>query len=177
MPVSRTARHKRSKAKKSLRRKSTRRSSPRKRASLVRGDMLRDQSLSFARAALKRKVDSRTVLHHFGSDFQKDLSGRIQPRPNDRRGQTLFVPWSEPGQDMPVPTKNSRERRMVGRWMAALNAAGHDDFSKMDKFPRNTSIGGVTLPTNRKDVQRILEALAERESPFERLYRTIARPS
>jgi hypothetical protein len=177
MPVSKTAQHKRRKAKKSPRKKSSRKSSPRKRASLVRGDMLRNRSLSFARAARKRRVDPRTILHHFGSDFQKHSSGQIRPRPNDRRRQTLFIPWFEPGEGMPVPTKSARERRLVGRWMAALKAAGRSDFSKMDRFPRNTSIGGVTLPTSRKDVQRILEALAELESPYEGLYRTIARPS
>ena len=167
----------RRKAKKSRRKSSSRRSSPRKRASLVRGDMLRDHSLSLAQAARKRKVDPCTVLHHFESDFQKDSSGRIRPRPNDRKRQTLFIPWFEPGEDIAVLTKSARERRLVGRWMAALRAAGREDFSKMDKFPRNTSIGGVTLPTGRKDVQRILEALAEKESPYEGLYRALARPS
>ena len=177
MSVSKAASSKRRKTQKSHRKPSSQKSSPRKRASLVRGDMLRDRSLSLVRAARKRKVDPRTVLHHFGSDFQKDSSGRIRPRPNDRKRQTLFIPWFEPGEEIPVPTKNARERRLLGRWMAALNAAGHGDFSKMDKFPRNISIGGVTLPTSRKDVQRILEALAEKESPYEGLYRTIARPS
>ncbi len=177
MPVSKTAASKRRKTQKSRHKLSSGKSSPRKRASLVRGDMLHNRSLSLARAARKRKVDPRTVLHHFGSDFQKDSSGRIRPRGNDRRRQTLFIPWVEPGEDMPVPTKSARERRLVGRWMAALKAAGRSDFSKMDRFPRNTSIGGVTLPTSRKDVQRILEALAEMESPYEGLYRTIARPS
>ena len=46
--------------------------------------------------------------------------------------------------------------------MAALNAAGRGDFSKIDKFPRNKSIGGVRLPTNRNEVQRILKALAKK---------------
>ena len=46
--------------------------------------------------------------------------------------------------------------------MKALNAAGRGDFSQMDKFPRNKAIGGVRLPTNRNDVQRILRALAEK---------------
>ena len=178
MPVSKTAasKHRKSK-KKSSRKPSSQKFSPRKRASLVRGDMLRDPSLSLARTARKRKVDPRTVLHHFGSDFQKDSSGRIRPRPNDRKHQTLFIPWFEPGEDIAVPTKSARERRLVGRWMGALRAAGRGDFSKMDKFPRNTSIGGVTLQTSRTEVQRILEALAEKESPYEGLYRTLARPS
>jgi hypothetical protein len=178
MPVSKTAASKRQKTKK----KSSSWSSPRKsstftRASHVYRDMLGDRSLSFAQTTRKRKVDPRTVLRHFGSDFEKDSSGRIKARPKGRRRQTLYIPAFEPGQETPVPTKNASEKRILGRWMAALNAAGRGDFSKIDKFPRNKVIGGVLLPTSRKDVQRILEALAEKESPFEGLYRTLARPS
>jgi len=178
MPVSKTAASKRRKTKKkSSQKHSRRKSSTYNRASLVQQDMLRNPSLSFARALRKRKIDGRTVLHHFESDFEKDSSGRIKARAIGRRRQTLFIPGSEPSQDIPVPTKNAGERRLVGRWMKALNAAGRGDFSQMDKFPRNKAIGGVRLSTNRNEVQQILKALAERESPFERLYRTLARPS
>jgi hypothetical protein len=178
MPVSKTAASKRRQSqKKSARKNSPRKSSTYERASLVQHDMLRNPSLSFARALRKRKIDGRTVLHHFGSDFEKDSSGRIKARSIGRRRQTLFIPGSEPSQDIAVPTKNASERRLVGRWMKALNAAGRGDFSQMDKFPRNKSIGGVRLPINRNEVQRILKALAEKESPYERLYRTLARPS
>jgi len=172
MPVSKTAASRRK-----SKRKSSRKNPRLNRASLVQQDMLRNPSLSFARALRKRKIDRRTVLHHFGSDFEKNSSGRIKARPIGRRRQTLFIPGSEPGVDIPAPTKNASERRLVGRWMKALNAAGRGDFSQMDKFPRSQSIGGVRLPTNRDEVQRILKALAERESPFERLYRALARPS
>jgi hypothetical protein len=78
---------------------------------------------------------------------------------------------------VPVATKNVRERRLLGQWMAALNAAGHGDFSKMKRFPRRQVIGGVRLATGPKEIQRILSALAEEESPFEGLYRTLVRPS
>jgi hypothetical protein len=47
----------------------------------------------------------------------------------------------------------------------------------MKKFPRRQVIGGVRLATGPKEVQRILTALAEEESPFEGLYRTIVRRS
>lgn len=87
----------------------------------------------------------------------------------------LYIPWFEPGEVVPVPTKSKAERLLVGRWMAALNAAASGDFSKIDKFPRNTVIGGVRLPTDRKEIQQILKSLADKESPFEGLYRTIAR--
>jgi hypothetical protein len=148
-----------------------------KRAAQVYRDMLQNPSLSFTKAARKRKVDPRTVLHHFQSNFEKDSSGRLKARSIGRKRQTLYIPWFEPGQEIPIRTKDARERRLIGRWMAALNAAGRGDFSKMDKFPRNQTIGGVTLPTARNEVQRILEALAEKESPYEGLYRTRVRPS
>lgn len=102
----------------------------RRRSSHVYQDMLRKPTLSFTQAAQKRKVDRRTVLHHYGSDFEKDSSGRIKARSLDRRRQTLFIPGSEPGVDIPVPTKNASERRFVGRWMKALNAARRGDFSE-----------------------------------------------
>jgi len=175
MPVSKTASKRRKSKKKSSRKNPHRKTSTYNRASKVHQDMLR--KLSFAQAIRKRKIDGRTVLHHFGSDFEKDSSGRIKARSIGRRRQTLYIPGSELGQEIPVPTKNASERRFLGRWMKALNAAGRGDFSQMDKFPRNKSIGGVRLPTNRNEVQRILEALAEKESPYEGLYRTLARPS
>jgi hypothetical protein len=175
MPVPRTASKLRKPKKYS--KKSQRRTSTQKRASQVHRDMLHDRSLSFAKALRTRKVDRRTVLRHFGSDFEKDSSGRVRARRGDRKRQTLFIPSSTLGQDIRVPTKNAHERRVVGRWMAALNAAGRGDFSKMDQLPRNLTVGGVPIPTRRKEVQQILEALAERESPFERLYRATVRRS
>lgn len=91
------------------------------------------------------------------------------------RRKLLYIPWFELGEVMPVPTKSKAERLLVGRWMAGLNAAKGGNFSRIDKFPRNTVIGGVRLPTDRKEIQQILKSLADRESPFEGLYRTIVR--
>ena len=169
MPVPRSKRRKSSKSSHQL--------STHKRASLVRGDMLRDSSLSLTRAARRRKVDPRSVLKHFPTDFQKNSSGRLNVRRNYRSRETLYIPWFEPGEKIPVHTKNARERRFLGRWMAALNVAGRGDFSKMQKFPRDLTIGGVSIPTKKNEIQRILHSLAEAESPFEGLYRTLARPS
>jgi hypothetical protein len=166
-------------ARKSTSRKSSK--SPRKtvheRSRLVLEDMLRNPSLSLTKAAHKRRVDPRSVVKHFPGRFRKGSSGRIKARAVARRRKTLFVPWFEPGEVMPIPTKSKAERLLLGRWMAALNAAGHGDFSKMDRFPKNKRIGGVLLPTTRAEVQQILVSLAEQESPFEGLYRTIVRRS
>ena len=158
-------------------RKRSRKLSARERSFLVRRDMLRDPSLSLTQAARNRDVDPRTVRRHFGPALQKNSSGRIKVRSSDRLRQTLYIPGTEPGEEIPVRTSNSSERQTLGKWMAALNYAGRGDFSRIRAFPRGQSIGGVTLPTSDHEIQRILDALAEAESPFEGLYRTIAGPS
>jgi len=148
-----------------------------KRALRVLSDMRRDPSLSLSEAARKRRIDPRSVRKHVGSKLRKDSSGRVRAKPSDGRHKTLYIPSASPGVSVPVTTRNVRERRLLGKWMAALNAAGRGDFSRIRKFPKRQVIGGVRLATGPKEVQRILNALAEEESPFEGLYRTLVRPS
>ena len=140
-------------------------------------DMLQDASLTFTHAAHERRIDPRTVLKHLPVRFRKDSSGRIKARGVTGKLKILYIPGFEPGEVIPVPTNNKAERRLMGQWMAGMNAAGRGDFSKIDRFPKNERIGGVLLPTKRADVQQILVSLADRESPFEGLYRTIVRRS
>jgi hypothetical protein len=139
--------------------------------------MAADSSLSFTPTAHKRGLDPRWVLKEFGSQLEKDSSGRIRAKTRSRGRKTLYIPTATPDVRTPVPTRNKRERNKVGKWMAALNAAGRGDFSKMKKLPRKLVIGGVRLETSPKKVQEILVALAEQESPFEGPYRSIGRPS
>jgi len=143
----------------------------------VLADMLHDPSLSFTATARKHKVDRRWLLKHLSWKFRKDSSGRIRAKVRKSRHKTLYKPTATPGVSVPVVTKNKGERQQLGRWMAALNAAGHNDWSKMRKFPKGQRIGDVLLETDPKDVQAILRAMAEEDSPFEGLYRTTARPS
>ncbi len=157
--------------------KLTLKASARERAAQVRRDMLRNPRLSLTRASRNRKVDPRTVRKYFVGALQRNSSGRIKVRPDDRLRQTLYIPGPEPGEEIPVPTSSSYERRLVGKWMAALNFAGRGDFSRIRTFPSGQTIGGVTLPTSDHEIQRILDALAEAEAPFEGLYRTVAGPS
>jgi hypothetical protein len=156
--------------------RSSRTPSIKRRVRLVRQDMLKNRSLSFTRASRRRRIDPRTVRKHQPTLFRKDSSGRVRAQGKSRTQKTLFIPWFD-GEVRPVTTKSKRERLLLGRWMAALNAAGHDDFSQIDKFPKNTRIGGVLLPTKHAEIQQILVSLAEQESPFEGLYRTIVRRS
>jgi len=114
----------------------------------------------------------------FRSSFQKDSSGRIKAKPFGPLSElTLHIPSAKPGVSIPVVTKNREERVLLGRWMAALSAAGRNDFSRMEAFPRGTVIGGVPLTTDPEEVQDIVVAIAEEEEPYEGLYRVIARPS
>jgi hypothetical protein len=76
-----------------------------------------------------------------------------------------------------APTKNNRERSLLGVWQNAIQAAGNGDFSQIRAFPKNTFVGGIRLATSDYEVQRILEANEARKEPFEGLYRTLARPS
>jgi hypothetical protein len=140
-------------------------------------DMLGDSSLSFTAAARKWKVDRRWLGKHFASDLQKSSSGRIKAKVRHPRHKTLYKPSATPGMPVPVVTKSKRERLLLGEWMASLNEAGKDDWSRMRKFPKRKRIGGVLLETDPREVQEILEALADEESPFEALYRAVARPS
>jgi len=152
-------------------------SSTEKRVRQVRQDMRKNPSLSFTRASRRRGIDPRTVFKHDPTGFRKDASGRIRAYTVPSRQKILYIPWFEPGEVKPIPTKSNAERLLVGRWMAALNSAGRDDWSKMDRFPKGKRIGGVLLPTKRAEIQQILVSLADRESPFEGLYRTIVRRS
>jgi hypothetical protein len=151
--------------------------SVRERAIHMPADMRRDPSLTFTQAARQRDVDPRSVRKHIGSAFRKDASGRIKARASDQLRQTLYIPSTRPGVLIPVPTKGSRERELVGQLMAALNDAGRGNFDRLRTFPRGQFVGGVRLPTGAHEIQRILEALAEVESPYEGLYRSLARPS
>jgi hypothetical protein len=140
-------------------------------------DMAANPSLVFTTTAHKRGLDPRWVLREFGSQLKKDSSGRIRTKVRVRRRKTLHIPTATPGVRTHVATRNKGERKKVGKWMAALNAAGRGDFSKMKKLPRKLVIWGVRLETSPKKVQEILVALSEEESPYEGPYRSIGRPS
>src|SRR5208283_5499219 len=101
----------------------------------------------FTQAAHNRKIDPRSVRKQIASAFYKDPSGRIRARGADRFRQTLHIPTSKPEVRIQVPTKSSGERKLVGRWMNALNTAGRGDFSKLKELPRNQLVG-VECPAN-----------------------------
>jgi hypothetical protein len=83
---------------------------------------------------------------------------------------TLHIPSTKPDVLIPIHTKRSRERYLVGEWFASINEASGGDFDRINRFPKETFIAGVRLPTGAYEVERILEAMESAESPFERLY-------
>jgi len=85
---------------------------------------------------------------------------------------TLQIPSTQPDVLIPLHTKSSKERYLVGEWFASINEAARGDFERLNRFPHGIVIDGVQLPTEIHEVQQILEAMESAESPFERLYAT-----
>jgi hypothetical protein len=108
---------------------------------------------------------------HIGSELKQNRpGGRIRVTKSDRLRATLHIPSNKSDVFIPIHTKSSRERYLVGEWFASINEAARNDFDRLNKFPKGTFIDGIQLPTGANEVQRILEAMEGAESPFERLY-------
>src|SRR5439155_6027252 len=101
--------------------------SARSRSLQVLSDLRRDPSLTFSQAAENRSVDRGTARKYISSSLRRDESGRIKARPNDRMRETMFIPSPKPNEQIPVHTKSSQERKLVGQWHTALNAAAKGD--------------------------------------------------
>jgi hypothetical protein len=96
--------------------------------------------------------------------------GKLRVTSSDRLRATLHIPSTKPDVLIPIHTKSSRERYLVGEWFASIVEAGRGDFSRLNQFPKGIYIDGVRLPTGAYEVHKILEAMENSESPFERLY-------
>jgi hypothetical protein len=139
----------------------------------VLSDLRRDPNLSFTQAARNRESSTRAVRKYIGSQLkQKRSRGRIRATSSDRLRATLHIPSTKPDVLIPIHTKSSKERSLVGEWFASIKEAGRGDFSRLNRFPKGIYIDGVRLPTGAYEVQKILEAMETSESPFERLYAT-----
>jgi hypothetical protein len=151
--------------------------SARSRALNVLADMRRSPSLTFTQAARNREINPRSVRRYVISALRKDSAGRIKARVSDRFRETIYIPSTKPDERIPIRTRNNRERQLIGQWLKAVNAAGRGDFLLIREFQSGQMIDGVLLPTGPYQIQRLLEALADEESPYEGLYRTLVRPS
>jgi len=137
----------------------------------VLSDLRRDPNLTLAQAARNREISPRSTRKYIGSQLkQKRPGGRISVTTSDSLRATLHIPCTEPDILISVHTKNSRERYLVGEWFASIKEAANGDFDRINRFPKGSFVGGVRLPTDIYEVQKILEAMESSETPFERLY-------
>jgi hypothetical protein len=150
---------------------SARSQSTRAKALHVLSDLRRDPKLTLTQAARNREVSPRSIQKYIGSQLKQDRQGgRIRVAASDRLRATLYIPSTKPDVLVPIHTKSSKERYLVGEWFAATKEAARGDFSRLNKFPKRTFVNGVRLPTGSYEVQRILEAMETAEQPFEHLY-------
>jgi len=145
--------------------------STRAKAFHVLSDLRRNPELTLTQAARNREISPRSVRNYVGSQLRQERSGaRFRVTTSDRLRATMHIPSKQPDVLIPIHTKNSRERYLVGEWFASINEAARGDFDRLDRFPKGTVIDGVLLPTDSEEVQQILEAMEGLETPFERLY-------
>src|SRR5215470_7300073 len=150
---------------------SERSQSTRAKALHVLSDLRRDPKLTLSQAAKNREISPRSIWKHIGSELKRS-GRRIRVTTSDRLRATLHIPSTKPDVLIPIHTRSSKERYLVGEWFASIIEAGRGDFSRLKRFPKGTYIDGVRLPTGPYEVQKILEAMETSESPFERLYAT-----
>jgi hypothetical protein len=156
---------------KSARNLSKRSQSTRAKALHVLSDLRRDRTLTLSQAAKNREVSPASVWKYVGSQLRRQgPGGKIRVTTADRLRATLHIPSTRPDVLIPIRTKNSKERYLVGEWFASINEAARGDFDRLSRFPKGIVIAGVQLQTEVREVQRILEAMEGSETPFERLY-------
>ena len=137
----------------------------------VLSDLRRDPKLTVSQAARNREVSPRSIRKYIGSQLRQERpGGKLRVTKSDRLRATLHIPSTKPDVLIPIHTKSSKERYLVGEWFASIKEAGRGDFSRLNRFPKGTHIGGVRLPTGAYEVQRILEAMESADTTFERLY-------
>jgi hypothetical protein len=155
----------------SARNLSERSQSTRAKALHVLSDLRRDLKLTLSQAAKNREISPRSIWKYIGSQLKRKRAGRgIRVTISDRLRATLRIPSTKPDVLIPIHTRSSKERYLVGEWFASIVEAGRGDFSRLNQFPKGIYIDGVRLPTGAYEVQKILEAMENSESPFERLY-------
>jgi hypothetical protein len=156
---------------KSTRNLSERSQSTRAKALHALSDLRRDPKLTLTQAARNREVSPRSIRKYVGSQIRQERpGGKLRITSSDRLHAILHIPSTKPDVLIPIHTKSSKERYLVGEWFAAVKEAAGGDFSRLNKFPKRTYVNGVRLPTGSYEVQRILEAMETAEQPFEHLY-------
>jgi hypothetical protein len=154
-----------------VRKLSQRSQSTREKTLHVLSDLRRDPNLTVSQAAKNREVSVPSIRKYIGSQLkQKRPGGKLRVTSSDRLRVALHIPSTVPDVLIPIHTKSSKERYLVGEWFASINEAGRGDFDRLNRFPKSVVIDGVRLPTEANQAQQILEAMEGTETPFERLY-------
>ena len=137
----------------------------------VLSDLRRNPELTVTQAARNREISLRSVRKYIGSQLKQERSGaKLRVTTSDLLRATLQIPSTKPDVLIPIHTKTSSERHLVGEWFASINEAASGNFDRLNRFPKGIVIDGVLLPTDSQKVQQILEAMEGAETPFERLY-------
>src|ERR1035438_2786375 len=131
---------------------------------------LRRQGLTWKDAEQQSGVSRRIAEPFFPRAFFRDERRQLQVRQYDPYTRHLNIATNKPGEFEVVHARGNRQASLVGTWNNAVRSAGGGDFSLIDAFPRNVSIGGIRLPTSHKAVSRIAAAAAEGKNPFEDIY-------
>jgi hypothetical protein len=133
----------------------------------------RDPELTLTQAAKNREVSPRSIRKYIESQLRQERpGGRLRVTKSDSLRATLHIPSTKPDVLIPIHTRSSKERYLVGEWFASIKEAGRGDFARLKRFPKGTYIDRVRLRTGSYEVQKILEAMETSESLFERLYAT-----
>jgi hypothetical protein len=126
--------------------------------------------MSLPHAEKDAGIKAERAKYYLPKAFYVDSRGHFYPRGYDRYVQPLQLSTAQPGELRIVRTRGSHQRSLAGQWENALKAAGNGDFGPIDAFPKDVFIDGYHLATDHDEVQRILEAQAESDSPLEELY-------
>jgi hypothetical protein len=145
------------------------------RAINVIGDMRRGKT--FSEAIENRQISARTVKKYVGSLLQQEKPGaHITAASSDRRHFIMAIP-NVKKEYVEVSTSSSKERELIGEWLAAMNEARLGDLNRLDAFHKgypSLFIGGVRIP-GPNESRRILELWSEAGLPFETPYKRVAR--
>jgi len=131
---------------------------------------LRREGMSWRDAQEQSGITIRTAQRFFPTAFFRDSGGQLQVTGYDRYVEHLPLPTTQPGKLEIVRARGGQQRSLSGQWLNALKAAGRGDFGPIDAFPKGIVIDGYHLATDHDEVQRIVEAQAESDSPLEELY-------
>jgi hypothetical protein len=120
--------------------------------------MRHDPNLSLAHAAKLEGVKPETVKKYFPAALKK-TNGKFQVTKSDRYGATLYVPDAK-GNEVPVKTRSSRERKQLGQYFRDLGRYTRGQRGALSKW-QGKKIAGIELVTDARAIASIEPALSD----------------